>query len=77
MGLESDRDGVPRERDRGRQLAVPADRDHLGAAVEPKPAANNAAVLRRCLALAAKLARIVWALLRHERSFDQGAVVAA
>ena len=29
------------------------------------------------VALAAKLARIVWALLRHERSFDQGAVLPA
>lgn len=29
------------------------------------------------VALAAKLARIVWAVLRHERSFDQGAVVPA
>ena len=29
------------------------------------------------VALAAKLARIVWAVLRHEKSFDQGAVLTA
>jgi transposase len=29
------------------------------------------------VALAAKLARIVWAVLRHESSFDQGAVMEA
>ena len=29
------------------------------------------------VALAAKLARIVWAVLRHEKSFDHGAVAAA
>lgn len=29
------------------------------------------------VALAAKLARIVWALLRHERDFDQGELIAA
>lgn len=29
------------------------------------------------VALAAKLARIVWAVLRHERSFDQGAIATA
>jgi transposase len=29
------------------------------------------------VALAAKLARIIWAVLRHEKSFDPGAVAAA
>ena len=29
------------------------------------------------VALAAKLARIVWAVLRHESNFDQGAVMGA